>query len=80
VSKEGSREVLLNVPKYDFNWQANYELAKPRDIPAGSKIECTAHYDNSKKNPTNPDPSARVRWGNQTWEEMMIGFVVYAEK
>ena len=80
VSKEGSREVLLNVPKYDFNWQANYELAKPRDIPAGSKIECTAHYDNSKKNPTNPDPSARVRWGNQTWEEMMIGFVVYTEK
>lgn len=80
VTKDGSRETLLNVPKYDFNWQANYELAKPRDIPAGSKIECTAWYDNSKKNPTNPDPSATVRWGNQTWQEMMIGFVVYTEK
>ncbi len=80
VGKDGSREVLLNVPKYDFNWQANYELAKPKDIPAGSKIECTAWYDNSKANPSNPDPSATVRWGNQTWQEMMIGFVVFTEK
>lgn len=80
VSADGTREVLCNVPKYDFNWQANYELAKPRDIPAGSKIECTAWYDNSDKNPTNPDPMKAVRWGNQTWQEMMIGFVVYTEK
>ncbi|QEL14427.1 redoxin domain-containing protein [Limnoglobus roseus] len=80
VSPDGSREVLCNIPKYDFNWQANYELAKPRDIPAGSKIECTAWYDNSDKNPTNPDPTSKVRWGNQTWQEMMIGFVVYTEK
>jgi peroxiredoxin len=80
VAPDGTREVLLNVPKYDFNWQANYELAKPRDIPAGSRIECTAWYDNSAKNPTNPDPAATVRWGNQTWQEMMIGFVVYTEK
>lgn len=80
INPNGTREVLLNVPKYDFNWQANYELAKPIDIPAGSKIECTAWYDNSKANPTNPDPSATVRWGNQTWQEMMIGFVVYTEK
>ena len=80
VNPDNSRETLLNVPKYDFNWQANYELAKPKDIPAGSKIECTAWYDNSKANPSNPDPSATVRWGNQTWQEMMIGFVVYTEK
>jgi peroxiredoxin len=71
------REVLLNVPKYDFNWQASYELAKPRVVPAKSVLVCTAWYDNSAKNPFNPDPSKRVRWGNQTWEEMMIGFVMY---
>jgi peroxiredoxin len=71
------REVLLNVPKYDFNWQVSYEFAEPRVIPAGSKLVCTAWYDNSAKNPFNPDPTKTVRWGNQTWEEMMIGFVMY---
>ncbi len=80
VTPDGKREVLLNVPKWDFNWQAAYHLAKPRPLPAGSRIECTATYDNSAKNPTNPDPKARVRWGQQTWEEMMIGFVEYIEE
>jgi peroxiredoxin len=77
VTPDGKREVLLNVPKYDFNWQVSYTLAKPRELPAGSKIECTAWFDNSPRNPSNPDPRARVRWGKQTWEEMMIGFVEY---
>jgi len=79
VNPDGTREVLLNVPKYDFNWQATYWLAKPRAVPAGSTIECTAWFDNSAKNPVNPDPTTRVRWGQQTWEEMMIGFVEYCE-
>lgn len=80
VTPDGKRETLCNVPKYDFNWQANYELATPREIPAGSTVECTAWYDNSAKNPANPDPTKAVRWGSQTWQEMMIGFVVYTEK
>jgi thiol-disulfide isomerase/thioredoxin len=70
-------ETLLDVPRYDFNWQVAYALAKPRRIPVGSILICTAWYDNSDKNPMNPDPTKRVRWGQQTWEEMMIGFVEY---
>jgi peroxiredoxin len=73
------REVLLNVPQYDFNWQSTYIPAESRKIKAGSRVECTAWFDNSAANPFNPDPKKRVRWGNQTWEEMMIGFVEYVE-
>jgi hypothetical protein len=73
----GERETLLWVPRWDFNWQHHYILAAPRDIPAGSTIHCTARYDNSKDNPANPDPTATVRWGDQTWEEMMIGFITF---
>ena len=77
VYADGKREVLLSVPQYDFNWQSNYYLDKPLFLPAGSKIECTAHFDNSKNNRNNPDPSKLVHWGEQTWDEMMIGFVDY---
>jgi hypothetical protein len=63
------------VPKYDFNWQLSYYLEKPLVLPKGTKIECTAHFDNSANNPSNPDPTTEVRWGDQSWEEMMIGFV-----
>jgi peroxiredoxin len=73
------REVLLNVPRYDFNWQTSYLPAKTKIAPAGSTIECTAWFDNSAENPFNPDPKRRVRWGNQTWEEMMIGFLEYSD-
>jgi hypothetical protein len=76
-NRKETREVLCNVPKYDFNWQVSYELAEPRTLAAGSRIECTAVYDNSANNPFNPDPKARVRWGQQTYEEMMIGFVEF---
>jgi hypothetical protein len=79
VKPDGTREVLLNVPKYDFNWQASYILAKPKAVPAGSRIECTAWYDNTAKNPFNPNPKKQVTWGNQTWDEMMIGFFEYYE-
>jgi len=70
----GETQTLLSVPKYDFNWQLGYTLDKPLVIPKGSRIECTAHYDNSPNNPYNPDPTKEVKWGDQTWEEMMIGW------
>jgi len=74
IYPDGKTETLLSVPKYDFNWQLGYQLAKPIVLPKGTRIECTAHFDNSANNPYNPDPSKEVRWGDQTWEEMMIGF------
>ena len=71
----GEKETLLDVPHYDFNWQLTYELAKPKLLPKGTVIECTAHFDNSPNNPANPDPTKEVHFGEQTWEEMMIGFL-----
>jgi len=70
----GEKEVLLRVPKYDFNWQLWYALDQPKTLPAGTKIECTAHFDNSPNNPANPDPTKTIRFGEQSWDEMMIGF------
>jgi hypothetical protein len=74
---DGKSEVLLSVPRYDFAWQTRYILAEPKRLPAGSKVVCTAHFDNSKDNPNNPDPTIAVRWGPQTWDEMMIGWMQY---
>ncbi len=74
---DGKAETLLSVPRYDFGWQSNYRLAKPLPLPKGTRIDCTAHFDNSAENPNNPDPTRWVRWGDQTWQEMMIGFVDY---
>ncbi|MBS1826033.1 MAG: cytochrome c [Acidobacteria bacterium] len=71
----GESEVLLRVPKYDFNWQISYEFEKPLNLPKGTRIECTAHYDNSANNRFNPDPSKEVKWGDQSWEEMFAGFM-----
>jgi hypothetical protein len=65
---------LLDVPRFDFNWQTSYQFAKPWTIPVDTRIECFAVFDNSSENLNNPDPSAEVRWGDQTWEEMMIGY------
>jgi len=75
---DGTEQVLLDVPRFDFNWQSNYRLEKPLKLPKGTLIECVAYYDNSPKNPNNPDPKKWVFWGDQTWEEMMIGFADYA--
>ncbi len=75
VFPDGRREVLLSVPQYDFNWQNAYRPKEPLRFPAGTRIECTAHYDNSKGNPANPDSTKAVTWGDQTWEEMMIGYM-----
>lgn len=77
IYPDGKNEILLSVPQYDFNWQSAYRLKSPKRLPAGTRIECTAHYDNSKGNPANPDPSKQVTWGDQTWQEMMIGYVDY---
>lgn len=74
---DGTSEVLLHVPKYDFNWQINYLLAEPKAVPRGTKIRVVAHYDNSADNKANPNPNETVRWGESTTEEMMIGFMDY---
>jgi hypothetical protein len=77
IQPNGKREILLSVPRYDFNWQTNYYLAEPLHIPKGAKLECIASYDNSAANPNNPDPKKYVLWGQQSWEEMMNGFFDY---
>ncbi len=78
VHADGRRERLLSVPRYDFNWQTTYRLAEPWRVPAGTRVECVAHFDNSPANPNNPAPDREVRRGEQTTDEMMIGFVDYA--
>jgi len=73
---DGTKEILLDVPAYDFNWQTTYDLKEPKKMPKGTKLVCTAHWDNSSENLSNPDPSIPVKWGDQSFEEMMIGFYV----
>ncbi len=81
IYKDGTSIELIDIPRYDFNWQMRYKLAEPIYAPFGSKIRATAWYDNSAKNPANPDPTKAVRHGDQTWDEMMIGyFEAYAGK
>jgi peroxiredoxin len=72
---DGKKETLLSIPHYNFNWQAGYRLAEPMNLTRGMKIHMVAHFDNSSKNPNNPDPTKLVTWGDQTWEEMMIGWM-----
>jgi hypothetical protein len=74
VYPDGREEIVLRVPRYDFNWQLSYKLAEPKFMPKGSTLKVTMHYDNSAANRYNPDPTATVRWGEQTWEEMMLGY------
>jgi hypothetical protein len=73
VGDDGGRETLLRV-NYDFYWQLSYRLAEPRMLRAGTRLEAVAWYDNSKNNPHNPDPDSPVEWGDQTYNEMMVGF------
>jgi len=72
--EDGTEVVALSVPNYDFNWQLRYQLEEPIFMPKGSVLEAEFHYDNSGANRHNPDPTAEVHWGNQTWEEMMLGY------
>jgi hypothetical protein len=71
---DGKTETILSVPVYNWHWQLWYNLADPIDLPPGTKIECTGHFDNSPNNPENPDPTKAVIWGQQSWDEMMVGF------
>jgi mono/diheme cytochrome c family protein len=75
---DGTRKTLLSVPRYDFAWQLWYNLEQPLALPKGTVIECTAHFDNSPNNKFNPDPSKEVAWGDQSWDEMMVGFFNFA--
>lgn len=71
---DGRTERVLEIPRYDFNWQLEYVLRDPIDVPRGTVLKVTAWYDNSAANPANPDPTKLVRFGDQTWDEMMIGY------
>ena len=71
---DGRDEIILNVPKYDFNWQIVYQPLKPIVVPKGTKLHVDAHYNNSSTNPFNPDPNRTVYQGRMTWEEMMAPF------
>ncbi|HZS57062.1 MAG TPA: thiol-disulfide isomerase [Bryobacteraceae bacterium] len=74
IFPDGKTETLLRVPQYSYNWQLSYYLASPISLPPGITIECIAHFDNSALNPLNPDPTQIVRFGPQSWDEMMIGY------
>jgi peroxiredoxin len=75
---DGRKETIMNCPKFDFNWQLGYQYEKPLAMPKGTKILCNAVFDNSANNPSNPNPNVEVRFGEQTWDEMMIGWFYYA--
>ena len=78
VQPDSSRQVVLDVPHYDFNWQTYYMFATPLEVPAGSKLESMAWYDNSATNKHNPDPTVDVHWGDQTWNEMQYTSMIYS--
>ena len=76
---DGREEVLLEVPKYDFNWQRNYHYREPTAVPKGTRIETTYWWDNSADNPSNPDPTAEVKFAGKTTDEMGFGYMSYLE-
>ena len=71
---DGQQEILLDVPNYDFNGKNSYTLKEPKFFPKGTTLSCVATYDNSAENLNNPDPSQVVHFGEQTSDEMMLGF------
>ncbi|MCU1386034.1 MAG: hypothetical protein JWL71_4731 [Acidobacteria bacterium] len=75
---DGRSELILNVPKYDFNWQTDYIFKQPLNLPKGTKIRTSAWYDNSAANKANPDPKKDVYWGDQTWEEMQFTAITFS--
>ncbi|MFY9554882.1 MAG: DUF3471 domain-containing protein [Blastocatellia bacterium] len=77
IYPDGRHQTLLFVPNYDFNWQTLYKLDKPLALPKGTKLIVTAHYDNSERNKSNPDPTKIVRFGDPTYDEMMVGYFDY---
>lgn len=77
IYPDGRKEVVLAVPRYDFNWQTYYNFAMPLAVPKGARLESTAHYDNGPGNAANPDAKVEVHWGDQTWEEMQYTGITY---
>ena len=75
---DGTKRVILSVPRYDFNWQTYYMFKEPLQVPKGAKIVSTAWYDNSAANKSNPDPTVDVKWGDQTWEEMQYTGLLFS--
>jgi hypothetical protein len=78
IYPDGRSEVILDVPKYDFNWQTDYVFKQPLSLPKGTKLHTAAWYDNSTANKANPDPKKDVYWGDQTWEEMQFTAVTFS--
>jgi hypothetical protein len=78
IYPDGRTETILSVPRYDFDWQTDYVYKQPLKLPKGTRIHATAWYDNSTNNPSNPDPTKDVWWGDQTWEEMMFTGLTYS--
>ena len=74
---DGQKETLVSVPHYNFNWQHTYVLAQPRRVPKGSKLILHAAWDNSERNPANPNPAKQVKWGQQSYDEMFFGTFQY---
>lgn len=74
VYPTGETQTILSVPRYNWHWQNWYTLERPIVLSKGTRIECTAHFDNSPNNPDNADPNKEVTWGEQSWDEMMVGF------
>jgi hypothetical protein len=74
LTPEGRRETVCSVPRYDFNWQLTYMLAQPKKISPGTWALISGTFDNSKRNPANPDPNKTIHWGEQSWDEMFLGF------
>jgi hypothetical protein len=77
ILPDGTKRTLLSVPRWDFNWQNTYYFKEPLQFPKGTRLHSVAHWDNSRNNPYNPAPEKSVRFGLQTWDEMMVGWVAY---
>jgi len=77
---DGTEKLACSIPQYDFNWQLDYQLAEPLEVPAGTTLRVVGTFDNSADNPYNPDPTKPVTWGEQTWEEMLLGGIFYSWK
>jgi hypothetical protein len=78
IYPDGKTELLITVPRYDFNWQTTYVLKEPKLLPAGTRLESVAKFDNSDNNKFNPDPKVAVHWGDMTTDEMHIAFLELA--
>jgi hypothetical protein len=76
---DGTTEVLLHVPAFDFNWQTDYSFRRPKRLPAGTRLEYEAWFDNSTANAANPNAAVAVNPGRETWDEMMLGYVTYSK-